>query len=72
VGVKPPSLNASPVWPHESISQFRCKSLRGGDRFECRMQDETVTTESSHGRMGLVGSLPTGLQPELGTGVHAL
>jgi hypothetical protein len=36
------------------------------------MQDGTVTTESSHGRVGLVGSLPTGLHPELGTGVHAL
>jgi hypothetical protein len=44
----------------------------GGDRFEGRMQDGTVTTESSHGRVGLVGSLPTGLHIKLGTGVHAL
>jgi hypothetical protein len=46
--------------------------LRGGDRFEGQMQDGTVTTESSHGGVGLVGSLPTGLHPELGIGVHAL
>jgi hypothetical protein len=46
--------------------------LRGGDRFEGRMQNGTVTTESSHGRVYLVGSLPTGCHPELGTGVHAL
>jgi hypothetical protein len=26
-----------------------------GDRFEGRMQDGTVTTESSHGRVGSVG-----------------
>jgi hypothetical protein len=38
-------------------------SAGGGDRFEGRMQDGTVTTESSHGRVGLVGSLPTGLHP---------
>jgi hypothetical protein len=72
VGVRPPSLSASLVWPHGGISQFRCNSFCGGDRFEDRMQDGTVTTESSHGRVGLVGSLPTGLHPELGTGVHAL
>jgi hypothetical protein len=36
------------------------------------MQDGTVTTESSHGRVGLFGSLPTGGHPELGIGVHAL
>jgi hypothetical protein len=36
------------------------------------MQDGTVTTESSHDRVGLVGSLPTGRHPESGTGVHAL
>jgi hypothetical protein len=36
------------------------------------MQDGTVTTESSHGRVSLVGSLPTGRHPELGTCVHAL
>jgi hypothetical protein len=31
------------------------------------MQDGTLTTESSHGRVSLVGSLPTGRHPELGT-----
>jgi hypothetical protein len=36
------------------------------------MQDGTVTTESSHSRVNLVGSLPTGRHPELCTGVHAL
>jgi hypothetical protein len=36
------------------------------------MQDETVTTESSHGRVSLVGYLPTGRHTELGTCVHAL
>jgi hypothetical protein len=36
------------------------------------MQDGTLTTESSHGRVGLVGSLPTGRHPKLDTGLHAL
>jgi hypothetical protein len=36
------------------------------------MQDGTVTTESSHGRVGLINLLPIMLHPELGTGVHAL
>jgi hypothetical protein len=52
VGVRPLSLSASPVWPHWGISQFRCYPLCEGDRFEGRMQDGTVTTESSHARMG--------------------
>jgi hypothetical protein len=65
MGVRPPSLSVSPVWPHGSISQFRCNPHCGGDRFEGRMQDGTVTTESTHGRVGLVGSLPTGLHPGL-------
>jgi hypothetical protein len=62
------------VWPHGGISQFRCNPHcgGGGDRFEGRMQDGTVNTESSHGRVGLVRSLPTGRHPELGIGVHAL
>jgi hypothetical protein len=51
---------------------FPVQSPLRGDRFEGQMQDGTVTTESSHGRVGLVGSLPTGRHPELGTGVHAL
>jgi hypothetical protein len=36
------------------------------------MQDETVTTECLHGRVDLVGSLPTRRHLELGTSVHAL
>jgi hypothetical protein len=36
------------------------------------MQDGTLTTEILHGRVGLVGSLPIGRHPELGTGVHNL
>jgi hypothetical protein len=36
------------------------------------MQDGAVTTESSHGMVGSVYLLPTGLHPELGTGIHAL
>jgi hypothetical protein len=55
VGVRPPSLSASSVWPHGGVSQFQCNSLCEGDRFEGRMQDGTVTTESSHDRMGSVG-----------------
>jgi hypothetical protein len=45
--------------------------LRGG-RFEGRMQDGIVTTESSHGRMGSVGRTPAGCHSGLGSGVHAL
>jgi hypothetical protein len=36
------------------------------------MQDETVTTESSHGRMGSMCRTLTGCHSELGTSVHAL
>jgi hypothetical protein len=36
------------------------------------MQDGTVTTKSSHSRMGSVGRPPAGFHSELGTGVHAL
>jgi hypothetical protein len=36
------------------------------------MQDGTVTTESSHGRMGLVGRTPVGCHPGLGTGVRSI
>jgi hypothetical protein len=41
-------------------------------RFEGRMQDGTVTTESSHGRMGLGGRTPAGCHSGLGSGVHTL
>jgi hypothetical protein len=36
------------------------------------MQDGTVTTESLHGRMGLVGRTPAVCHSGLGTGVHTL
>jgi hypothetical protein len=36
------------------------------------MQHGTVATESSHGRMGLVGRTPAGCHSVLGTGVHTL
>jgi hypothetical protein len=36
------------------------------------MQDETVITESSHGRMGSVGRTPSVCHSGLGTGVHTL
>jgi hypothetical protein len=47
-------------------------SLLRGDRFEGRMQDGTVTTESSHNRMGSVGRTPTGCHSGLGSSVQAL
>jgi hypothetical protein len=71
-GERPPSLGASPMWPHGSISQFRCSPLCEGDCFKGRMQDGTITTESSHGRMGSVGRTPVGCHSGLGTGVHTL
>jgi hypothetical protein len=36
------------------------------------MQDGTVTTESSHGRMGSVGRTSVWCHPGLGSGVHTL
>jgi hypothetical protein len=69
---RPPSLSASPVWPHGGTSQFRCSSLCEGDHFEGRMQDGTVTTESPHGRMGSVGRTPAGCHSGMGTSVHTL
>jgi hypothetical protein len=44
----------------------------GGTVFEGRMQDGTVTTKSSPGRMGLVGCTPAGCRSRMGTGVHTL
>jgi hypothetical protein len=43
-----------------------------GDRFEGRIQDGTVITESSHGRMGSVGRTPAECHSGLGSGVHTL
>jgi hypothetical protein len=42
------------------------------DRFEAQMHGETITTESSHGRMGSVGRTPTECHYELSTCVQAL
>jgi hypothetical protein len=36
------------------------------------MQDETVTTESLHGRMGSFGRPPAKCHSEFSTGVHAM
>jgi hypothetical protein len=47
-------------------------SLLRGDRFEGRMQDGTVTTESSPGRMGSAGRTPAECHSGMGTGVHTL
>jgi hypothetical protein len=42
MGVRPPFLSATPVWPHGSISHFRCNPLCGGGgvilRAGCRMR----------------------------------
>jgi hypothetical protein len=69
--VRPPTQSDSRVATRGYFTVLVRFFLRG-DRFEGRMQDGTVTTESSHGRVGLVGSLPTKRHPELGIGVHAL
>jgi hypothetical protein len=61
------------VWPHGGISQFRCSPYCwGGDRLGGRMQDGTVTTESSPDRIGLVGCTPVERHSGMGTSVHAL
>jgi hypothetical protein len=69
--VRPPSQSDSRV---ATLGHFTVPvlSLLRGDRFEGRMQDETVTTESSHGRMGSVGRTSIGCHSGLGTGVHTL
>jgi hypothetical protein len=57
------------TWGHFTVPvQF---PLRGG-RFEGRMRDGTVTTESSHSRMGSVGRTLAGCHSGMGTGVHTL
>jgi hypothetical protein len=71
VEVRPPSQSDSRVATRGHFV-VPVPSLLRGDRFECRMQYGTVTTESSHGRMGLVGRTPAGCHSGLGSGVHAL
>jgi hypothetical protein len=48
------------------------QSFFARDCFEAQMQDGTVTTESSCGRIGSVGRTLTGCHSELGPDVHAL
>jgi hypothetical protein len=71
VEVRPPSQSDSRVATrgHFTVS---VPSLPRGDSFEGRMQDGTITTESSHGRMGSVGRTPAGCHSGMGTGVHTL
>jgi hypothetical protein len=54
VEVRPPSQSDSRV---ATLGHFTVpvRFLLRGIRFEGRMQDGTVTTESSHGRVGSVG-----------------
>jgi hypothetical protein len=69
--VRPPSQRDSrvPTWGHFTVL---VSSLLRGGRFEGRMQDGTVTTESSHGRMGSVGRTLAECHSGLGSGVHTL
>jgi hypothetical protein len=60
------------VCPHGGISQFQCSPHCRGGRFESRMQDVTVITDSSPGRMGSIGRTPVEHHSGMGTGVHAL
>jgi hypothetical protein len=69
--VRPPSQSDSRVATREHFT-VPVQSLTRGDRFEGQMQDGTVTTESSHGRMGSVGCTLAGCHSGLGLGVHAL
>jgi hypothetical protein len=69
--VRPPSQRDSHVATREHFIVL-VPSLLRGDRFEGRMQDGTVTTESSPGRMGSVGRTPVERHSGMGTGVHTL
>jgi hypothetical protein len=64
--VRPPSQSDSRVATRGHFIVPVLSLLRGG-RFEGRMPDGTVTTESSHGRMGSVGRTPAGCHSGLGT-----
>jgi hypothetical protein len=69
--VRPPSQSDSRVATRGHFT-VPVLSLLTGDHFEGRMQDGTVTTKSSPGRMGSVGRTPAGSHSEMGTGVHTL
>jgi hypothetical protein len=72
VEVRPPSQSDSRVATREHFTVQVLSLLRGGDRFEGQMQDGTITTESSPGRMGSVGRTPVECHSGMGTGVHTL
>jgi hypothetical protein len=67
--VRPPAQSDSRVATRGNFTVL-VRFLLRGDRFEGRMEDETITTESSHGRVGSVDLLSTGLHPK--TGVHTV
>jgi hypothetical protein len=69
--VRPPSQSVSRVATREHFTVLVLSLLRG-DRFEGRMKDGTVTTESLPGRMDSVGRRPAGCHSGMGTGVHTL
>jgi hypothetical protein len=69
--VRPPSQSDSHVATQGHFTVLVSSLLRG-DRFEGQMQDGTVTTESSNGRMGSVGRTPVGCHTGLGSSVHTL
>jgi hypothetical protein len=69
--VRPPSQSDSRVVTQWHFTVLVLSLLRG-DHFEGRMQDGTVTAESSHGRMGSVGRTLAGCHSRLGSGVHSL
>jgi hypothetical protein len=70
--VRPPSQSDSRVATREHFTVPVLSLLWGGDRFEGRMQDGTVTIESSPGRMGSVGRTLVERHSGMGTGVHTL
>jgi hypothetical protein len=69
--VRPPSHSDSRVATRGHFTVL-VSSLLGGIVLEGRMQDGTVTTESSPGRMGSVGCTPAGCHSGMGIGVHTL
>jgi hypothetical protein len=71
VEVRPPSQSDSRVATRGHFTVPVSSLLRGG-RFEGQMQDGTVTTESSPGRMGSVGRTPVERHSRMGTGVCTL
>jgi hypothetical protein len=69
--VRPPSQSDSYVATRGHFT-VPMPSLLRGDRFEGWMQDGTVTTESSPGRMGSVDRAPVECHSGMGTGVDTL